>query len=321
MTLQHLRDFVAVVTHGGYRAAGRVTKRSQAALTKSVANLEREYAIALLERTGTGASLTPDGEEFLRYAQSILSEADRAQEWLLTPRDRRAASVSLGVSVEPSLRLVPSVLQDFRRTLPYVTVRMAHGVSSELIAGVRENRLELAITRLPTDFVATDLLADVLYQAEPVVVARAGHPLARSASVQQLVGCDWVVMGDPTQPGASDASIRELFDERSRSRPRIAAVTDSLFGAVATLVESDCLARLPKSVLDHPLVAGQLVALSLTEPPSPYRVALLRKPARPLTREAQTLASMLSSFARVSRALGRSPVVHRLPLGATRAKA
>lgn len=309
MTLQQLRDLLAVITHGGYRSAARALGRSQAGLTKSVAKLEREHGVVLFDRGGLGASLNSDGEQFLRYAQSVLLEADRAEQWLQAPRRRRAASVSLGVSVEPSLRLVPSVLEDYRRVLPDVTVRMSHGVSSELIAGVRENRLELAITRLPAELQAVDLKIDALYESEPVVAARKGHPLARAASLSDLSGCDWVVVGDPSQPTASDASIRELFDDHSLGRPRIAAVTDSLFGAIATLVASECLARLPRKVLDHPLVAGQLIGLQLREAPSPYQVAIVHKASRPLSREAQTLAAMLSSYARVARGLSepRSP--------------
>src|SRR5262245_22278796 len=166
MTLQQLQDYVAVVKHGGYRAAARVLGRSQAVLTKSVSKLEGEHGITLLARGGLGSSLTPDGEEFLRYAQSVLAEAERAQAWLNTPKRKPPTSIALGVSIEPSMQLVPSVLRDFRRTLPTVTVRMTHASSSELIAGVRENRLDLAITRVPDDWEATDLSTDVLYVSE-----------------------------------------------------------------------------------------------------------------------------------------------------------
>lgn len=304
MKIQALRDFMDVVANGGYRSASRVTGRSQAMLTKSVASLESDYNLCLLDRSGHGSTLTTEGEDLLRHAQSILREIDRTEEWLRTPR-RKAASVSLGVSIEPSLRLVPSVLEDYRRALPSVTVRMAHGVTSALVAGVRENRLELAVTRLPHGWEATDLQAEVLYQATPVVVARVGHPLVQADTPADLRRCDWIVVGDPTQPGADDASIRELFDEQARSRPRIAAVTDSLFGAVATLVGSDCVARLPASALDHPLIAGRLARVPTNDPAKTYRVALVQKPTRRLTREAQALAAMVTSMARISQGRGR----------------
>lgn len=180
---------------------------------------------------------------------------------------------------------------------------------SELISGVRENRLDLTVTRLPADWKAADLQTEVLYQAESVVVARSAHTIFDGGTAD-LSARDWVVVGDTSQPGSSDASNLEMFDEHARTRPRIAAVNDSLFGAVATLIESNFVARLPRSVLEHPLVVGSLAPIDLPEPPRSYRVAIVRKPGRPMTREAQTLAAMLASQVRVSTELGQCPLAH-----------
>src|SRR5207342_1849044 len=109
------------VAHGGYRPAARALGVAQAGLTKSIARLEREHGVVLLDRSGQGIALTADGAHFLRQAQAVVLEADRAEAWLAAaaaPRGARAASIALGVSVEPSLHVVPAVLEDFRRVLP-----------------------------------------------------------------------------------------------------------------------------------------------------------------------------------------------------------
>ena len=303
MTLQQLRDLIAVVAHGGYRPAARMLGLSQAGLTKSIAKLEKDHGVALLDRTGQGAALTAEGVVFLRYAKSIVLEADRAEAWLTSSREARVERIALGVSIEPSLHLVPAVLADFRRMLPEVALQLTHGVSSTLLAGVRENRLEFAVTLLPADFDASDLAMQVLFESESVIAARSGHPLCAAASVADLVACDWIVVGDPAQPADQDPSIRELFLEQSLEQPRVAAVTDSLFGAVAMLVESDCLARLPKAALDHPLIAGKLASIKTAQSSRRYQIAIVRKANRHLSREAQTLCAMLASFARIAPAL------------------
>ncbi len=78
ITLRQLRDLVAVVTHGGYRAAARALEVSQAGLTKSLAKLEDEHGVSLLERRAKGVWLTVHGEAFLQQAQALLLEAERA---------------------------------------------------------------------------------------------------------------------------------------------------------------------------------------------------------------------------------------------------
>jgi LysR family transcriptional regulator of abg operon len=298
MTLQQLQDLMAVLAHGGFRSAARALSVSQAGLTKSVARLEEECGFALLARTAKGVALTAEGDAFLPFAQAVIGECDRAQQWLLDVGKRPVRHVALGVSIEPSLSLAPSVLADFRRSMPEVTVHVSQSSPSELLARLRDNTLEIAVMRLPGRDLLDDMRVEVLYDAPAAIVARRQHPLAGVQSVRELVQAQWVVVGDPARPSSDDASIRELFIEQRIGKPRIAAVCDSLFGAVSMLMESDCVARLPRAVLEHPLASGVLAELPVREQ-AVHEIGLVRRSGRRLGREAQMLASMLKSFARV----------------------
>ena len=300
MNLQQLRDLNAVVTHGGFRSAARALEVSQAGLTKSVARLENEHGLSLVERTAKGVALTVDGQAFLPYAQAAIMEADRAEEWLRSVQSRRATRVALGTSVEPSLGLVPAVLQDFRRVLPDVVIHLTQRATSELLSSLRDNSLEFAVTRLPEKLDAADLRVDVLYESESVIVARRGHPNASARTVSELADLQWVVVGDPRRPGQEDESIQELFIQQKLGRPRFAAVSDSLFGAVSMLVDSDCVSRLPRSALDHPLTSRLLTEIKVQTPSRRYEVAIVSRASRRLSPEAKTLVAMLRSFVRVS---------------------
>lgn len=310
MTLQQLRDLLAVVAHGGFRAAARTLGVSQAGLTKSLARLEEEHGVALLDRTARGIVLTAAGQQFLSHAQAVLLEADRAESWLAGLRAPQASQVTLGVSVEPSLQLAPAVLADFRRALPDTTVHLHQGSTSALLTALRENRLEFAVMRLPRQRDAKDLQMDVLYESTAAVMARRDHPLQAARSIRELCHLEWVVVGDPYQPAQHDESIRELFLEQQLGRPRLAAVSDSLFGAVSMLLESDCVARLPRQLLHHPLTAHHLVEIRIREQLAQvHEIGLVARVSRPLGPEARLLASMLQSYARVSRAVLASPTL------------
>lgn len=300
MTLQQLKDLLAVVSYGGYRAAARALDVSQAGLTKSLAKLEEEHSVSLMQRTAKGIVLTAEGEEFVMHARSVLMEADRAEEWLRSLRTPTATQVKLGVSIDPSLRLAPVVLKDFRTACPDATIHVTQRSSSELLAAVRGNRLDLAVTRLPEGLDAADLRVDVLYESSAAIVVRKGHPLQQSRSVADLVTSEWVVVGDPARPGQQDESIRELFLQQRLGRPRFAAVSDSLFGAISMLLESDCVARLPAALLRHPLTANALTEIHVHEQIQfTYEVGIVFKAGRRLGREAAQLVLMLKSFARL----------------------
>ncbi|KDB93258.1 hypothetical protein AZ18_3141 [Bordetella bronchiseptica D993] len=48
--------------------------------------------------------LTPKGAAFVPMARAIVEEAERAEGWLRAQSGEISASVSLGVSIEPSAR-------------------------------------------------------------------------------------------------------------------------------------------------------------------------------------------------------------------------
>ena len=79
MTLQQLRDFLAVIEHGSFRAAARFQDVSQAGLTNSLKALEAHLGTALLTRSGRGVQVTPAGEMLKARARLIHAERRSAQ--------------------------------------------------------------------------------------------------------------------------------------------------------------------------------------------------------------------------------------------------
>ena len=65
MRLGQLEYFIKIAECGSFSKAAKELYISQPTLTKSIANLEAEYDIQLLERASKGIRLTPKGREFL----------------------------------------------------------------------------------------------------------------------------------------------------------------------------------------------------------------------------------------------------------------
>lgn len=303
-TLQQLKDLDAVVTHGGFRAAARALDVSQAGLTKSIARLESEYRRTLVERQSSGLSLTAEGKDFLRQARIVIANAERADQCLLEFGAKPRLSARLGVSIEPSLSYVPTVLADFHRRCPHVSVQMTHGVTADLLDALREGRVEAVVSRLPEGYEEHGLLIDELYTTDMAIVARNAHPKAKATSIRELMDCDWLVVGDPSRDFQQDASITELFVARGLTPPRSASISQSLFSAVSILINSDHVARLPRSILRHPLTKSLLCELPVGELHSSFTVGLARKRSLQPSAELQTLIAMLASYARVTRISG-----------------
>jgi LysR family transcriptional regulator, regulator of abg operon len=303
MTLQQLRDFRAIVSHGGVRAAARALGVSQAGLTKSLTRLEESVQASLFVRTSRGVALTAFGERLLEHAAVILRECDRAEANLTQLRGDEAGEIDLGVSPAPSIHLLPAVLPEFRRRYPRARLHVTHGLSHSLLPAVRSGQLDIAVTPVPEPFDATGLHTVPLFPTEPSIVGRRGHPRARCRSIEELADCEWIVTGVADSPGVPGSSIIDLFAEAGLGQPNIAVVCDSLFDTLSLITRTDLLAPLPQTVLTHSLMSEGLARIPIREAQKVYTICVVHRASPPLSPIASTLASMLVSYAKIGKGL------------------
>lgn len=74
MTLTQLRYVIEVANSSSMNEAARNLFISQPSLSSSVKDLEEEVGVELFRRTNRGISLTPEGEEFIRYARQVIEQ-------------------------------------------------------------------------------------------------------------------------------------------------------------------------------------------------------------------------------------------------------
>lgn len=79
MNLKHLEYAVAVTQYGSIRKAAQVLLVSQPYLSGIIRSLEQELGYDIFIRSGSGISLTPNGEEFIRISKHILLEIEQIQ--------------------------------------------------------------------------------------------------------------------------------------------------------------------------------------------------------------------------------------------------
>ena len=103
MNLQYLRYAVEVARTGSISQAAENLFMSQPSLSKSIHELESSLGVQLFKRTSRGVCPTPEGEDLLLLARSILSQAEKIetlyQSNLTSPvRFHLAATPSLYIS-------------------------------------------------------------------------------------------------------------------------------------------------------------------------------------------------------------------------------
>ena len=181
--LRHLRYFVAVAEMENVsRAATQKLHVAQPSLSRQIRDLEDEIGVKLLERTAKSVRLTDAGRAFLEEARAILKHADEAVlkvRAISGKQELRVGDWPLGTG-----RIMPELLRAYHQAMPNVHVKLHDWTVDKNIEGVRDGRLQLAITIAPFKGKA---LADLRFQeiatARVCLVVACNHHFARKQSV------------------------------------------------------------------------------------------------------------------------------------------
>lgn len=77
MNILHMKYAVEVAKLGSLNKAAETLIIAQPNISRSIKELEADLGITIFNRSSKGMVLTPEGEEFIRYAKSILKQIGR----------------------------------------------------------------------------------------------------------------------------------------------------------------------------------------------------------------------------------------------------
>jgi DNA-binding transcriptional LysR family regulator len=179
MELRHLRYFVAVAHEGHITRAAEKLHIAQPPLSQQIKALESEIGTPLFLRHPRGVSLTDAGRSFLGDAEAVLAQVERA-----AARARRTARgetgrIAVGFTTSaPFHPLVARAIREFRTSRPDVSFGLEETGSGELLAGLREERLDIAFIR--SGLIDPEgLTVHALLQEDMMAALPARHRLAR----------------------------------------------------------------------------------------------------------------------------------------------
>lgn len=120
MELRHLRTFQAVAEELNFSRAAKRLHVAQPALSRTIADLEKEMEVRLLDRSTHGVALTDAGGVFLERVRRILDDTKEAV--MQAQRRSRGESGTLRVGFIGTLShsLLPKLLQAYRSEFPAV---------------------------------------------------------------------------------------------------------------------------------------------------------------------------------------------------------
>lgn len=178
MDLNRAATFLRVVEAGGFTAAAHALRLPTSSVSRSVAKLEAELGITLLQRTTRSIALTDAGRAYFERARDALAGLDEATALALDAA--RAAHGPVCVAAPPDLApALGGLIAPFLARYPRIRVEVV--VSARPADAVRDRAdLGLVLGRLPDSALTARRIGQSAHQlyAAPSYLAARGRPRA-----------------------------------------------------------------------------------------------------------------------------------------------
>jgi len=282
-----------VADKGSLRAAARQIGVAQPAISRSIAEVEREVGAALFERSARGAVTTAVGQRFLLRATAILAELQRAKEEAAQILGEGSGHVSVALSTAVHLALLPKALPVFRAKYPNILLSIREGLFARVHREVEEGALDFYMGPLSETPVPGSLQSELAFNNRRIILSRKGHSLRHANSLSKLVNADWI---STTVTETEDAELGPLFAAHGLPTPKVRLHVQSSLTMTLAVAHTDLLVMVPQQWLGFPTTRDLLQEVRVKEPLDAPAVYAVRQRRFPLTPAAQLFYDLLLQF-------------------------
>jgi DNA-binding transcriptional LysR family regulator len=185
MDIELARTFLEIVSSGSFVRAAEQLNVGQTTVSARIRTLEGLLGRPLFVRNKGGASLTPAGEQFLRYAPTYVQLWQRTRQQVAVPPGHTAV-LTVGSEVSLWQPLLLDWVIWMRRSLRDIAVRVHVDVPRDLINQVAAGLVDAAIMYAPQH--RPGLKIDLLMEEELVLTTT--DPNTKSID-DRYVSVDW----------------------------------------------------------------------------------------------------------------------------------
>jgi DNA-binding transcriptional LysR family regulator len=212
MDLRRARTFVTVAQLGTVSKAAQQLRIAQPALSRQIADLERELGFRLFDRVGRRLVLTSAGEQFLGDCRGLLNYATAVGERAQLLRRGDTGTLIVAASPQHIESVLAQFLHRYAQRFPNVEVKIIEATGRESLAMLERGEIHLAQNLLHAIEPNDPRFASLPFG--PVELLAATHPslaLARGATIEigKLASLPLLLLN-------SDFMVRRAFDAACR---------------------------------------------------------------------------------------------------------
>lgn len=263
MNYTYLNVFYTVAKLQNISKAAQVLDVTQPAVSRIIANIEKEYNTKLFFRSKTGVTLTRDGKNLFEMIKGPLNELEKISNDLENSQDLEKFVVHIGATSTALYCFLFKQLESFKQMYPNVNFRIYSNSSAKLLDMVEKGSIDFAF--ITTPFKGGEEL-DIynIQKLNDILVAPMSYKsmVKNTVSIKELEDYPFVLLSKEMQ-------FREYIDSFLSSHNvnvNVAYETDSS-AILLPFVELDCgLTFIPDEMANPYIKKGKCYKVNILEP-------------------------------------------------------
>ncbi|KAA5923064.1 LysR family transcriptional regulator [Achromobacter xylosoxidans] len=180
-TLRQLELLLSLASADGIASAGAKIGMTPSATSHALRALESTLGVLLIDRNAPQLELTHAGEQILPHVRDVFAALQLIQATANASVGLKSGMLKIGsFGLSSSLRLLPPLLQQFRKLYPGIDLRVFEKADADIVQDLIERRLEIGVVTLPKPQFDTVTIAN----DELVAVVPARHELASLDTIE-----------------------------------------------------------------------------------------------------------------------------------------
>ncbi|MFB6366751.1 LysR family transcriptional regulator [Paenibacillus elgii] len=134
---------------GSLTQAAKVLYLTQPSVSYAIKQLEDSFGITLFYRNSKGVSLTQEGAILYSYIEQSQILISLAEEKMAALKNLDSGELRIGGSDSLFKHYLLPYLEGFHQQYPGIKLHLNHGTTPEIIAYLKEGRIDLGVVRMP----------------------------------------------------------------------------------------------------------------------------------------------------------------------------
>ena len=260
LTLEALEVIDAIDRKGSFSAAADSLYKVQSKISYTVKKLEEDIGVALFEKVGRKAVLTPAGRVLLEEGRNLLESADRLVE--ITRQTASGWESNLNIAIDSILdsSILFPLLEAFDEIHPGIEINLYEEVLGGSWEAILSNKVDLVVGAADAPVNKQGLVVKHLTDIQWIFAVARDHPLTRlkqPVSHEDIKNYRAVIVRDSSRqmPPLS----RRVLQKQAR------LVVQTMEDKIKAQVAGRGVGYLPEHRAKELLKSGELVKLSLSD--------------------------------------------------------